>query len=161
MAKNECGNRKSKHAHDPVQSDTGNGLFQLDQFFSPFRDPFFHGLGSRFLVGEGFRTPRVDLVDNGDSFTIRADMPDMDKKNIKLKITDNVVSITANKESNKETKRENFYSRERSSIGYFRNIAMPEDIKPDTAKAKYENGTLKIDIKKAKPHEHGREISVE
>ncbi len=80
------------------------------------------------------------MADNGDSFTIRADIPDVDKKNIELKITDNIVSISARKDEDNETKRDNFYSRVRTSVGYFRNIAMPEDMKPDTAKAKYENG---------------------
>lgn len=140
MAKHGRENRKRKGAHDMVQSDMDSGLLQWDQIFSPFRDPFFHGFGNRLLVGEGFRTPHVDLADNGDSFTIRADIPDMDKKNIKLKITDNIVSISARKDEDNETKRDNFYSRVRASVGYFRNIAMPEDMKPDTAKAKYENG---------------------
>jgi HSP20 family protein len=101
-------------------------------------------------MGMGFSAPRVDVVDNGDSFTIIADMPGIDKKNIKLSIAKDNVTISAGKASEKEEKGKNYYSRERSSMGYYRSFSLPAEVKGNTAKARYENGTLHIEVKKLK-----------
>jgi HSP20 family protein len=112
-------------------------------------------------MNEGFSMPKVDIADNGDSFTVRADMPDLDKRNIKLTITESSISIRASKAQEKEAGGKNFYSRERSSVGYYRTVSLPEEIRKDSAKARYENGTLRIDVKKLRPSKKGREVRVD
>lgn len=139
--------------------------FLAPLFKDPLMESFFKSQFPSWRKWQGLKhgrlMPRVDLVDNGDSFTLHADMPGVDKKDIKLKIMDNMISISASRVEEKETRDKHFYSRERSSTGYFRNIAVPEEIKADTAKAKYENGTLKIDVKKANPERKSKEIKVD
>ncbi len=138
--------------------------FGLDFSIDPFRiGESAFGHPSRFFeqVHSGLSMPRVDIVDNGDAFTIVADLPDVDKKNIKLTITNNSITIQSSKSEEKEAHGKNFYSKERSSVGYYRVVSMPEEIKRDGAKAKYENGTLRIEVKKLKPKEESTEVRVD
>jgi HSP20 family protein len=113
------------------------------------------------LVKGGSRLPSIDLVDNGDSFTVKADMPGVDKKNIKLKVTKEAMSISAERNEEKELKGKNYYSRERSSMGYYRELPFPEEVKSDSAKAKYDDGILTIDIKKANPRSAPTDVKID
>lgn len=145
--------------------DRETALMPLDRdFFDPFKIGALAFNYPRRLFEQymniGFSTPRVDVVDNGDSFTISADMPGIDKKDIKLKITKDTVTISAGKASEKEERGKSYYSRERSSVGYYRSLSLPAEVKSNTAKARYENGTLRIDVKKLNK-QSSNEVKVE
>jgi len=117
--------------------------------------------GMMNLVKGSSRMPSIDLVDNGDSFTVKADMPGVDKKNIKLKVTKEAMSISAERNEEREAKSKNYYSRERSSMGYYRELPFPEEVKSDSAKARYEEGILTIEIRKANPRASPTEVKIE
>ncbi len=109
--------------------------------------------GNRLMqhfFNEGFGMPRIDIEDKGDSFVVTADLPDMDKKAIKVNVSNDSVAIKAERSNEREQKGKSFYARERASSGYYRVVQLPEEVNPNGAKAAYENGTLRIDIKKAK-----------
>ncbi len=119
----------------------------------PFRsfDQFFN---------EGFEVPKVDLMDEKDSYRILAELPGIEKKDIKLKVTDDAVIITAGSMNEKEEGAKSYYFKERSSYGFKRTIQMPEGIKANTSRAKFNNGVLEITVQKAKPSE-GTDVKVE
>jgi len=155
MDKNEKDRKRRK-----TDMPSGTGIvFSTSSLFDPLEQG--HGrLFSQYFSQVG-GIPKIDMVDNGDSFTISADMPGVDKKDIKLKVTQNSVSISATRSQERETSTKNYYSHERSSTGYFRTVSLPEEIKSETAKAKYENGTLRIDVKKARPGKPERDVKIE
>ncbi|MGC8647444.1 MAG: Hsp20/alpha crystallin family protein [Candidatus Micrarchaeia archaeon] len=130
-------------------------------FTTFFREPLLeYPKRLREMMNEGYEMPRVDIVDKGSKFNIKVDLPDVDKKDIKLKVTDSSVTIRAEKTEEKEDKGSDYYARERSSIGFYRVIELPESVRSSTAKAKYNNGTLSIEIEKAKAPE-GSEVKIE
>jgi len=91
--------------------------------------------------------PLVDVFDYGDKVIVVAEMPGVDKDKIDVRITkDNKLIIKA---SNKNKK-------------YYREVDLPPNIKPDTAKAKYKNGVLEIIIeKKSEKKEEGIKVKIE
>ncbi len=139
-----------------------NGLVGMDDFQKWFADPFPRFLGDPFrefgmrggiireLASRGFSIPRIDVQDNGDSFVIEADMPSVDKKDIELKISEDTLAIKAQKSREEEHSSNNFYSKERSSSGYYRIVKLPAEVNSDSAKALYKDGTLVISVKKAR-----------
>ncbi|MCL4373869.1 MAG: Hsp20/alpha crystallin family protein [Candidatus Marsarchaeota archaeon] len=130
-------------------------------FTTLVREPLFeYPKRLREMLNEGYEMPRVDVIDKGASFHVKVDMPDVDKKDIRLKVTDNTITVKASKTEQKEDSGSGYYARERSSIGFYRVVEMPEAVKGSTAKAKYENGTLTIDVQKEKPKEES-EVKVE
>ncbi|MCL5423973.1 MAG: Hsp20/alpha crystallin family protein [Candidatus Marsarchaeota archaeon] len=128
------------------------GLVPIPEFSDIFADPFSLFRKSQIdeFFNEGFAVPRIDLQDNGDSFRVNAEMPGLEKKDIKLKVTADEVIIKAERYVENEESGKNFYRKERSSSGYYRTLRLPESVVADSSKASYKNGILSIDIKKAK-----------
>ena len=110
------------------------------------------------LSRELISSPRVDIIDEGDSLRVKADLPGVDKDKIKLNVTHNSISISVTTDKEKEEKGKNYYYSERSASGYYRNLQLPSSVDPKTSKARYQNGTLEISIKKS---EHGSEITID
>ncbi|MGC8495893.1 MAG: Hsp20/alpha crystallin family protein [Candidatus Micrarchaeia archaeon] len=130
-------------------------------FTTMVREPLFeYPRRLREMLNEGYEMPKVDIEDKGNSFNIRVDIPAVDKKDIKLKVTDNTITIRAEKTEEKEKEGADYYAKERSSVGFYRVIELPDEVKGNTAKAKYNNGTLSIEVEKAKKEE-GSEVKID
>ena len=132
-------------------------LDRMDDFFDYAMKMPYKLLNNYF---SSYKTPDADIIDNGDSYTIKIDLPGIDKKDIKLKVLGDNIEVRAEKNEEKEERRGGYYSKERAQMGYYRSIPLPEKIKPKSAKAKMENGTLKIDVEKSEETK-GNEVSIE
>ena len=106
-----------------------------------------------------FVLPPVDMYLKEDSLKLVIDIPGFAKKDIKLKLCGDILSIKAEKEID-EKEAESLISNQRPSI-IDKKIRLPIDIKQGEEKidsAKYEDGTLTIVIPVAK---RGKDISIE
>ena len=65
-------------------------------------------------------------MDNGDSFTVLVDMPGVDKKDIKLKVSEDALELSTERNEERKRKEGSYYAKERSSSGYYRMIRFPE-----------------------------------
>lgn len=98
---------------------------------------------------EFLRTIPIDMAESDGVLIIRASLPGYEKKDIKLKVSENSIDISAQKRREEVTAKKAFYRRE---IGYGaarRVIPLPAPVLPETAKAKFEKGVLEITVKKA------------
>lgn len=134
-----------------------NPFREMDEFERNFFDNPFSLFGSDALAE--FKT---DITDNGDSYLLEADLPGFDKKDIKLDINGDTLTVHAERHSeHEENDKKNKYIRcERSYGSYSRQFDI-SGIKADEIKAKYENGVLKLTCpKKDKelPQSHRLEI---
>lgn len=146
--KEKVGGKKGEK-RESIAEPANSIEINVNELLQPF---WRHGNNlTSMMAGWPNAMPSMDIVDNGDSFTVKADMPGVDKKNIKLKVTRHGILISAEKADDREQRGKNYYYRERSSAGYHREMAFPEDVKSESAKAKYENGILTVEIKKVAP----------
>jgi len=107
-----------------------------------FNDSFFPAISS-------FANPiRTDIRENENEYIIEAEIPGVEKDNIKMEVRDNVLTISLehNEETNEE--RGNYIRRERKYGSYSRSFNV-ENIKQDEIKAKYSNGILTVVLPKA------------
>jgi len=110
------------------------------------------------LVG----TPPIDLIDKGENLLLRSEMPGVKKKDIKISVTENDITISGKVEKAKEEKKEDYYYAERAYSSWERTVPLPVKIKSDAAKAKYENGVLEVTLPKAEEAKAKRkEVKVE
>lgn len=120
---------------------------------------------SGFPEVEEFETlePAVDIVDKGDKFEVTADVPGIPKENLDVNVTDNEIEIKGNFEEEKKEEKKNYIKRERRAKSVYRCVSLPEEIIPDEASAKMENGILKISLPKKKPTEEpkAKKIKIE
>ena len=82
--------------------------------------------------------PLVDVVDADDEIWVIAELPGVEKDKIKVKVTEDTVTIRA--ENGKK---------------YYKKVELPAKVDPKTAKAKYKNGVLDIRIKKVGAKQEG------
>ena len=106
-----------------------------------------------------FVLPPVDMIIDDKKLTVVIDMPGFDKKDIKLSINRNILSINAEKNTN-DKKNDNMICNQRPNV-IDKKIRLPVDIKQGEEKiesAKYENGILTLIIPVTKK---GKDISIE
>jgi len=91
--------------------------------------------------------PDVDVVEKGDDIIVTADMPGVDKSDIKINVTeDNVLEISAEKKAETKKEEKNYVRHERSYSRYYRAIRLPVPVDKTKAKASYNNGVLEVSM---------------
>ena len=106
-----------------------------------------------------FVLPPVDMYLDNDKLTLLIDLPGFTKKDIKLSINGNILSIKASKEVSDE-KNHNMICNQRPNV-IDKKIRLPIDLREGedgVSSAKYENGVLTITILVKK---HGEDIPIE
>jgi HSP20 family molecular chaperone IbpA len=124
------------------------------------------GLERGSTTSEGTRWIRpiaLDVKEKEQGFEILADVPGVDKRDIKLQVEGDVLNISVEKDAgNEETKEQDgvkWHRVERAHTYYRRSLRMPDAADMSKIKAKYENGVLCLDIPKAeKAKSHTVEI---
>ena len=104
--------------------------------------------------------PVVDFLDTEDMIRLSAEIPGMEKKDIKIEVKDHTLSISGERKFEVDAKKERYRSVERTYGKFFRSIDLPEGLKEDEIKAGYRNGVLEISIPKSEAA-MPREIPVE
>jgi HSP20 family protein len=110
----------------------------------------------------GWREPLMDLWEDEDNVTIRAEIPGVNKEDIKLNVTEDSleVKVLRKKESKGETA--GVQHLERSYEGFYRYVQLPCKVVPEKAEATYNNGILEVKIPKAeKEKKRGVEVKVQ
>ncbi len=149
--------------------------------FNPVRDlldverefnKMFNTLGRRFgiahkeAIDEEYDNPvwmpLTDVSEDKDNFYLKADLPGIKKEGVKISYTDGTISISGERNQEKETKDKKFHRIERSYGKYYRSFNIPTEIKEDKIYAEFKNGQLTITIPKAeevKPKEIDIKVS--
>ena len=94
---------------------------------------------------------KTDIVENGNSYELKADLPGFAKEDINVDLKDHVLTISASHKANKEEKDQKsgrVLRQERSTANYQRSFRVDEDVKPEDISAKYENGVLTLTLPK-------------
>jgi len=99
--------------------------------------------------------PNVDIIEGKDTYLIKADMPGLDKKDIKVEVENGVLTISGEKKEEKvEQDKNHYYHLERSFGSFCRSFKLPDNVTSEQVDAKYANGVLELTLKKmeaAKP----------
>jgi len=99
--------------------------------------------------------PAVNIKENADAFKVEMAVPGFDKKDFKINLDHNVLTIASEKKVENEHKNgERYTCREYSYQSFSRSFTLPDAANSDKISAKYENGILNVEIPKreeAKP----------
>lgn len=116
-------------------------------FFSPsfaaFDNTSFYAENERFLSDW---SPPVEMFERDGELIVRADLPGIKKDEVKIEITDRHLTIEGERKDEREEKGAGFYRSERSYGSFCREIALPEGVRTQNAKAKFKNGVLEISM---------------
>jgi len=99
--------------------------------------------------------PSVNIKENNEGYAVEVAAPGFDKKDFKIELNNDVLTVSSEKKVENETKNdEHFTKREFSYQSFSRSFTLPVTVKSEKITAKYENGVLLIAIPKkeeAKP----------
>lgn len=143
-----------------VRFDPFRGFESLARRMNEFLDEFEKGVS----VSTAEFSPRVDISEDEKNIYVSVDVPGVSKEDIKVTInSDNVLIIKGEKKREIKTEgKERSYIRVERSYGSFqRSFMLPDNVKKDDVKAKFENGVLNITLEKVEPEQPEQiEISI-
>ncbi len=109
---------------------------------------------------EGPWLPLVDIEENGDQITVRAEVPGLTKDDIKVSVVGNNLALSGERKHECEENGKTFHRIERTYGKFHRLIALPSDVDNSKVKAQYRDGILTIVLPKAEK-DRKREVSIE
>jgi HSP20 family protein len=104
--------------------------------------------------------PQIEMLQNNGQLVVRADLPGMTKDDVKVELTNDMLTISGERKQEKEEKREGFYRSERSYGSFYRQIPLPERVKTENAHAIFHNGVLEIAMPAPKMETHTRKLEI-
>ncbi len=113
-------------------------------------------------VGEYF-TPAIEIQEEAAKYIVKVELPGIDKKDIHVRVKDNVLAISAetkNETEKGDKKSDNYYS-ERYYGRFYREITLGSNVNEESVTAAHENGVLTLELpKKALPDTSTKEIAI-
>jgi len=92
--------------------------------------------------------PAMDLVESGDHFVLRADLPGMSEDDIEIELEDGTLTVSGERKAEHEEREEGFHRVERSFGAFSRSLTLPKGIDADAVAASFDRGVLEIRIPK-------------
>jgi len=116
--------------------------------FTPIQrefDRLFDQLGNGWAaLSEVDLAPRMDIRDTKDGLEISVELPGLTRDDVKIAIEDEVLTISGEKETEKETKEEDYRLSERTYGAFSRSVALPRSVDAEKIKATMKDGVLKL-----------------
>jgi len=98
--------------------------------------------------------PAVDIFETEHELVVKADLPDIDPKDLDIRVENNVLTIRGERKFEKKVSEENYLRVERSYGAFARSFSLANTVNSENIKADYQNGVLTLTIPKreeAKP----------
>jgi HSP20 family protein len=92
--------------------------------------------------------PAMDLVETGEHFVLRADLPGLSEDDVDLSLEENVLTLSGERKVEHEAKGEGFFRVERATGAFSRSLTLPEGVDGDAITARFEKGVLEVRIPK-------------
>ena len=138
-------------APDIWQSFRGEIDRLFDQFSLGFPSPAMRRMFNMVPLTEPsfvFAAPAVDVNEDEKSYTITAELPGLDEKNVDVTVSGDLLVIKGEKRQEKEEKDKNRYLSERSYGAFQRAFALPSGVDSANITANFAKGVLTVTLPK-------------
>lgn len=107
-------------------------------------------------------SPRIEAFHHDNQFIVRAELPGLTGDDVKVELSDDMLTIEGERRQEKEERREDLFLTERSYGRFCRTIPLPEGVIGDSAQASFKDGVLEVAMD-APPAEarRGRQIEIQ
>ncbi len=125
-------------------------MFVPDVFRRDVFDDFFDFPMTAAARNQSAAVMKTDVKELENGYELDVDLPGIKKEDVKVKLEDGYLSITACTTDNKDEKdkKGNYIRRERFSGSYSRTFYVGDNVTENDIKAKFDNGVLTLDIPK-------------
>ena len=116
-------------------------------------EELFHNRLASVLGGEGVQSvawsPVVDIEETELNYLIRAELPGLSKKNVKVVVEDGVLTLSGERDLERKVEGKTFHHIERSHGTFTRSFTLPENAEAESVSANYKDGLLEIRVAKS------------
>lgn len=149
--KDTTGKELQPSAPHPLLPSTFDEFEQwFDEFFPRgWMQPLFRRRWPEIEPVFGGKIPKVDIIDRDEEIVVRAELPGVNKDDVDVSLTDNMLTIRAKTQHEKEEEKGHFYRREMSRGEFQRTLRLPANVKGDQTKASFKDGVLELVVPKA------------
>ena len=134
-----------------------HSIRNFDNFFSSLNQSIVRRPGQKCMLSADW-IPSVDITEDKESFMIKAELPEVNKEDVKVSIDKNILTLSGERKS--ETKDEKEHRIERSYGSFSRSFSLPDNIDETNIHAESKNGMLYLAIPKSAPKEKLKQIEI-
>lgn len=102
------------------------------------------------LFGMQQWAPQVDILEDEKEYTIKADLPEVAKADVKVTFRDGILEISGERKAEKEETGRRFHRAERFYGSFVRSFSLPSGAEGEKAKADFHHGVLVVHVPKSK-----------
>lgn len=100
-------------------------------------------------TGERNWTPAVDIIEENDKYLLKAELPGIKEKDIRLNVENNTLTLQGERKEEKEIKEGKCHRTERFYGTFYRAFQLPNNLETDKIKAHYKDGILEVELPKS------------
>jgi HSP20 family protein len=93
--------------------------------------------------------PLVDIAEDDKEYLIKAELPEVQKDDVKVTVENGTLTISGERKTEKEEKGRKFHRVERSYGRFERNFSIPDDADGANVKAEFKDGVLRVHLAKS------------
>jgi HSP20 family protein len=92
--------------------------------------------------------PPVDIYETENELVVKADLPDLQDKDIDVRVADNTLTIRGERKFEKDINQDNYLRMERAYGSFTRSFTLPNTVSSENIRAEYHNGVLTLHMAK-------------
>jgi HSP20 family protein len=92
--------------------------------------------------------PAVDIFETPNELVVKADLPDVNEKDIDVRVENNLLTIRGERKFDKSVSEENYLRVERTYGAFSRSFSLPNTVNAEAIGAEYKNGVLTVTLPK-------------
>ena len=127
--------------------DQSRGLTSLQDQFNRLLEGNFTRDGSGHADLATWAPP-VDIYETENELVIKADLPDLEEKDIDVRIENNSLTIRGERKFEKDVNEDNYLRIERAYGSFMRSFSLPNTVSCESIRAEYRNGVLTLHMAK-------------
>ncbi len=127
--------------------DQSRGSTSLqDQFIRLFEDNFIRDRSGHADLATW--APPVDIYETENELVVKADLPDLQDKDIDVRVENNTLTIRGERKFEKDVNPDNYLRVERAYGSFTRSFSLPNTVSSESIRAEYRNGVLTLHMAK-------------
>jgi len=126
--------------------DQSRGLTLRDQVNRLFEDNFTRDHSGHADLATW--APAVDIYETENELVVKADLPDLQDKDIDVRVENNTLTIRGERKFEKDVTEDNYLRIERSYGSFMRSFSLPNTVSSENIRADYHNGVLTLHMAK-------------
>ena len=130
-----------------VQYAPFRGLSTLhDQVNRLFNESIVRGHGEESAITTW--APAVDIYETPNELVVKADLPEVEEKDIDIRVENNLLTIRGERKFEKSVSEDNYLRVERTYGSFSRSFSLPNTVNAEAIHAEYKNGVLTVNLPK-------------